>query len=98
MPGSFEAIEGNLIITSTNVRFEPGFPGLIQTKLISARSTFNIMGKAERVVSSDPRIIPELINYSISPLSRNEIIKLTFDPNKQVNEVKKKKRKKKIRI
>ena len=27
--GSFQSVQGNIIITSQNIRFDPGFPGLI---------------------------------------------------------------------
>lgn len=98
--GLFETINGSLLVpSSSNIRFQPGFPGTVQTKFVSIKSSFPIDCKVLEVESADPRIIPYIIKDSIGAYSKEEFIKVVFDPSTlQRENVKKKYLKKKILI
>jgi hypothetical protein len=85
--GSFSAVEGNLIITNSQIRFEPGFPGLIQNRLLSYKSTFEKNCQLINLHSSDPRIIPRLLKNTIEPNSRGDLLNIQFDPSAQAQMV-----------
>ena len=80
--GVYETINGSLLIpSSSNIRFNPGFPGIIQSKFVSIRSSFDIDCKVLEVESADPRIIPYIIKGIIPANSKEEFIKVVFDPS-----------------
>ena len=80
--GNYETINGSLLIPSlSNIRFQPGFPGIVQSKLVSIKSSFEIDCKVLEVESADPRIIPYIIKGIIAANSKEEFIKVVFDPS-----------------
>jgi len=80
--GNYETINGSLLIPSlSNIRFQPGFPGIVQSKFISIKSSFQIDCKVLEVESADPRIIPYIIKAVIAANSKEEFIKVVFDPS-----------------
>lgn len=79
--GKYTTVNGNLIVTTSNIRFQPGFPGLIHNRYISIKSTFEIDCKVLEVESTDSRIIPYILNNNIGANSREEFLKLVFDPS-----------------
>jgi hypothetical protein len=75
-------LKGNLNITPSTVRFEPAFPGLFQSKLVSSKSSYNIPINIHSIKSLDKRIIPVILTNSIISNNRTEIVKIIFDPSK----------------
>jgi len=75
-------IKGNLNITPSIIRFDPAFPGLFQTKLISSKSSYNIPINVKSFKSGDQRFTPVLLSNTIISNNRTEIIKVIFDPSK----------------
>lgn len=75
-------LKGNLNITPSTVRFEPAFPGLFQSKLVSSKSSYNIPINIHSIKSFDQRIIPVILTNSIISNNRTEIVKIIFDPSK----------------
>ena len=78
----YATLIGNLTFTPSLIRFDPSFPGLIQKKIISARSTFNTTLKIKNFISDELSIIPVINNNYLLPNSREEIETITFDPSK----------------
>ena len=58
-------LRGSLNITPSIVRFEPAFPGLFQSKLVSSKSSYNIPINIHSIKSFDQRIIPVILTNSI---------------------------------
>ena len=83
----YETLIGNLTFTPNLIRFDPSFPGLIQRKVISARSTFNTSLKIKGFISNEPSIILIINNNIFLPNSREEIATIIFDPSKIDREV-----------
>jgi hypothetical protein len=79
--GKYVTVYGSLIITTSNIRFQPSFPGLILNRYISIKSSFNLDCKVLNAESTDPRIIPHIFNNNIGANSREEFLKLVFDPS-----------------
>ncbi len=75
-------LKGNLNITPSVVRFEPAFPGLFQSKLVSSKSSYNIPINIHSIKSFDQRIVPVILTNSIISNNRTEILKIIFDPSK----------------
>lgn len=75
-------LKGNLNITPSVVRFEPAFPGLFQSKLVSSKSSYNIPINIHSIKSYDQRIIPVILTNSIISNNRTEILRIIFDPSK----------------
>ena len=78
-------LKGNLNFTPSIIRFEPGFHGLNQTKKISCKSSFPTIINITNAISSDKRIIPNILSNTIFENNRTEVIKLTFAPEKKEN-------------
>ena len=74
--------KGNINITPINFRFEPAFPGLIQTTYIYCKNSMEFPISLYSVTSNDERIIPSLLTYEIIPDNKTAIIKIIFDPSK----------------
>ena len=74
--------KGNINISPSNFRFEPAFPGLIQSLYIYCKNNIEIPLYLYSVFSNDERIIPSLLTYEVLPDNRTEIIKIIFDPSK----------------
>ena len=80
--GVYETINGSFVIpSSSNIRFNPGFPGVVQSKLVSIKSSFGIDCKVLEIQSADPRIIPYIIKGVIPANSKEEFMKVVFDPS-----------------
>ena len=78
----YETINGSLLIpSSSNIRFQPGFPGIVQSRLVSIKSSFEIDCRVLEVESVDPRIIPYILKDVIAANSKEEFIKVVFDPS-----------------
>jgi len=55
---SYTVIEGNLSIVPQIIRFNPGYPGMIQNRPLIAKSSFDIPIIIKQISSSDVRIFP----------------------------------------
>lgn len=78
----FEAVNGGLLIpSSSNIRFQEGFPGIVQTKVVAVKSSFDIDCRVLGVESADPRIIPFVLKDVIEAHSKEEFLKVVFDPS-----------------
>jgi len=82
LPVRYESVLGSLAFLPATIRFEASFPGRVQSRIVAARSTFERPLRIHAVRSLDPRIIPELITRSLSPLARTEIAHIHYDPSK----------------
>ena len=74
--------KGKINISPSNIRFEPAFPGLIQSLYIYCKNNIEIPLSLNSVSSSDERIIPSLLTYEVLPDNKTEIIKIIFDPSR----------------
>lgn len=74
--------KGNVEISPAIYRFEPAFPGLIQSTYIYSKNSIEIPLSLYSVTSNDERIIPSLLTYELAPDNRTSIIKIIFDPSK----------------
>lgn len=75
--------KGNLNITPLSIRFDPGFPGLHQSKSITSKSTYFSPVRILSAVSSDEKVVAELVSDEIRPNNRTEIAKIIFDPSNE---------------
>lgn len=76
-----KVVKGSFNITPTIIRFEPAFPGLFQTKVISSKSSFTKDVTIQEIFSSDSRMVVSLLSDNINTNMRTEIIKIQFDPS-----------------
>ena len=74
--------KGSIDITPINFRFEPAFPGLIQSTVIFCKNNIEFPLSLFSVTSNDERIIPSLLTYEVVPDNNTAIIKIIFDPSK----------------
>ena len=72
---------GDFSISPSNIRFEPAFPGLIQSKIIFCKNTYHLSLDISTVTSTDDRIIPILLTNKVAPGNKTSIIKIIFKPN-----------------
>jgi hypothetical protein len=75
-------ITGSLNITPSLIRFEPAFPGLVQSKIVSSKSSFNVSVYLLSITSEDERIFPVVLNSQLDKNVRTELVKITFDPSR----------------
>lgn len=74
-------VVGTLSVSPNYLRFDPSFPGLIQSKHITAKSSFGNNVNIKSVSSDDPRIKVTFINKKIYNTNRSDIIRVDFDPS-----------------
>ena len=74
--------KGNMNLSPVIYKFEPSFPGLLQTTTIFAKSSFNIPVDIVSLTSSDERIIPKLLVNKAYPENKTPLIEVKFDPTK----------------
>jgi len=74
--------KGSLEISPDIYRFEPAFPGLIQSTYIYSKNSIEFPLSLYSVTSNDERIIPSLLTYELAPDNKTSIIKIIFDPSK----------------
>lgn len=80
--GQFETVNGSLLVpSSSNIRFNPGFPGIVQARMVSIRSSFELDCKVLEVESQDPRIIPQIVKNVIPAGMKEEFLRVLFDPS-----------------
>jgi hypothetical protein len=73
--------KGNINVSPSNYRFEPAFPGLVQSIFIFCKNNMEVPLSLFSVSSNDKRIIPSLLTYEVSPENKTAI-KIIFDPSK----------------
>ena len=75
------ALQGNLNLTPSIVRFEPSFPGLfLEDKIINIKSTYNHYLQIKSIESSNNKIIPKLETNIIFPNDKRILMKVHFNP------------------
>ena len=75
------ALQGNLNVTPSIVRFEPSFLGLfLEDKIINIKSTYNHYLEIKSIESSNNKIIPELETNIIFPNDKRILMKVHFNP------------------
>ena len=74
--------KGSVEISPVIYRFEPAFPGLIQSSYIYSKNSIEFPLYLYSVESNDERIIPSLLTYELPPDNTTSIIKIIFDPSK----------------
>ena len=72
---------GDFSISPSNIKFEPAFPGLYQSKIIFCRNTYQASLDIISVTSSDDRIIPKLLTSKVEPGNKISIMKILFMPD-----------------
>ena len=72
---------GDFSISPSNIKFEPAFPGLYQSKIIFCRNTYKTSLDILSVSSTDDRIIPKLLTNRVNPGNKISIIKIIFKPD-----------------
>ena len=72
---------GDFSISPSNIKFEPAFPGLYQSKIIFCRNTYQTSLDIISVISTDDRIIPKLLTNKVEPGNKISIIKILFMPD-----------------
>ncbi len=71
--------KGNIHTSPSNFRFEPAFPGLIQSTYIF-KNNIEYPLSFYYASSNNERIIPSLLSYLITPNNKASINKISFDP------------------
>ena len=71
---------GDFSISPSNIKFEPAFPGLVQSKIIFCKNTYKLSLDIISVTSNDNRIIPILLTKRVEPDMKTPIIKIVFKP------------------
>ena len=71
---------GDFSISPSNIKFEPAFPGLVQSKIIFCKNTYKLSLDIISVTSNDNRIIPILLTKKVEPELKTPIIKILFKP------------------
>ena len=72
---------GDFSISPSNIKFEPAFPGLDQSKIIFCRNTYQTSLDIISVSSTDDRIVPILLTNKVEPGNKISIIKILFKPD-----------------
>ena len=72
---------GDFSISPSNIKFEPAFPGLVQSKIIFCRNTFQIPLDIISVSSTDERIVPILLTKRIEPGNKMSVIEIYYKPD-----------------
>ena len=72
---------GDFSISPSNIKFEPAFPGLDQSKIIFCRNTYQTSLDIISVTSTDERIVPILLTNKVEPGNKISIIKILFKPD-----------------
>ena len=72
---------GDFSISPSNIKFEPAFPGLYQSKIIFCRNTYQASLDIISVTSTDDRIIPKLLTNKVEPGNKISIMKILFMPD-----------------
>ena len=72
---------GDFSISQSNIKFEPAFPGLDQSKIIVCRNTHQTSLNIISVTSTDERIVPILLTNKVEPGNKISIIKISFKPD-----------------
>ena len=72
---------GDFSISPSNIKFEPAFPGLEQSKLIFCRNTYKNSLDIISVSSTDERIVPKLLTNRVESGNKTSIIEILFRPD-----------------
>lgn len=79
----YEAVQGQLVFTPSNIRFESVFPGLVLRKSIFATNTYPYPLKITNVEAADPRIVIQYVsNTTLQSNVRSLIAEILFDPSR----------------
>ena len=74
--------KGTIDISPSIIKFEPAFPGLIQSIYIYCKNNIEYPLYIYSANSNDERIIPSLLTYKVAPDNKTQIVKISFDPSK----------------
>lgn len=69
----------------STLRISPAFPGMVQVKNITVKSTFKVNTMIKHVYCNDPRINTLMFNPVILANNKTEIAQIKFDPGKQTH-------------
>ena len=72
---------GDFSISPSNIKFEPAFPGLDQSKIIFCRNTYKVPLDIISVSSTDDRIVPILLTNKVETGKKTSIIEILFKPD-----------------
>ena len=72
----YDSVQGNLSPTPSVIRFEPSFPGQLQTESINVKSTFGVNIKVNKVWSSEKRIRIKKYQQLIRANTKTEIAQI----------------------
>ena len=74
-------LTGDFSISPSNIKFEPAFPGLVQSKIIFCKNSLHISLNIISVSSTDDRIIPVILSNEVESGNKISIIKIYFKPD-----------------
>ena len=72
---------GDFSISPSNIKFDPAFPGLVQSKIIFCRNSYQKPLDIISVTSSDERIVPILLANKVEPGNKISIIEIYYKPD-----------------
>ena len=73
--------KGSFDIIQSSIKFEPAFPGLIQTIIIECQNTMEIPISIYSATCLDPRVVPSLLTHDILSDNKTKFLKIVFDPS-----------------
>ena len=72
---------GDFSVSPSNIKFDPAFPGLRQSKFIFCKNMYQVPLDIISVTSSDDRIIPVLLEKKIEAGKKINVIEIVFKPD-----------------
>ena len=75
-----QIIKGSFDIIQTNIKFEPSFPGLVQSIDIYCQNSLEIPISLYNASSSDERIVASLLTYNVSSNNKTKFLRIDYEP------------------
>ena len=76
-----QVLKGSFDIFQSNIKFEPAFPGLVQSINIYCHNTMEIPISLYSVKSTDDRIIPSFLTYDVPSNNKTKFLQITYNPS-----------------
>lgn len=83
---TYQVLPGGLSLTQNGspldeVKFDPGFVGLQQTREVRIKSDFQVPVDVLSIHTTDARIMPVIKKTVVDPLGESAVLDLLFDPS-----------------
>ena len=76
-----QTFKGSFDIIQSSIKFEPAFPGLIQTIIIECQNTMEIPISLYSAHCPDPRVVTSLLTNEVSSDKKTKFLKVVFNPS-----------------